>query len=222
MRHVWVGLILSGCCVSTETLETLPMLQDDPAVEGPLAPGLTFEAKKRESLLARANHGFNEPAIGIVKGQCDDVTDGGPTDGSGCTTATLTCNETVIGHTVGGVNRYDSRFYERTFCTPYTTDHDSGDERIYRLDLPEGDWTASVTLDTPCAHLDLFGIRWDSESCPNSDHLINQCEASVGDWNRKSIRLVSNHKSTWYVVVEGQGDDEGTFALSTQCRKGLQ
>ena len=219
---MWMALVWSGCCLSAETLEGLPFLQDEPAVEGPVSSGLRFEAKKRESLLAKANHGFNEPAIGLVKSQCDDVTAGGPIDASGCTTATLTCNETLIGHTVGGVDRYDSRFYERGFCTPYTTDHDGGNERIYRLDLPEGEWTASVTLDTPCAHLDLFGIRWDDESCPKTDHLINQCEASVGDWKRKSVRLASNHKSTWYVVVEGQGSEEGTFALSVQCRKGLQ
>ena len=115
VRHMWMALVWSGCCLSAETLEGLPFLQDEPAVEGPVSSGLRFEAKKRESLLAKANHGFNEPAIGLVKSQCDDVTAGGPIDASGCTTATLTCNETLIGHTVGGVDRYDSRFYERGF-----------------------------------------------------------------------------------------------------------
>ena len=60
-----------------------------------------------------------------------------------------------MGHTIGGVQRFDSRFYEKQFCTPRITNHDGGNERVYTLEMPEGDWTAYVTLDSPCADLDV-------------------------------------------------------------------
>lgn len=217
MRYCAYLLVLSGCCISAETMEEMPFMQDEPAYTSPLNPGLRFEAKPRESLLARSTFGFPEPAKGIVGSQCDDITDGGPLSGPGCATSELKCNETIIGHTVGGNKNFDTTFYEKKFCTPATTNHDGGQERVYRLELPEGDWSAAITLDTPCANLDLFAIRWDDAECPNPDHLVPNCEATVGDWKRKSVRVASNHKSTWWVVVEGVGNEEGAFSLTTQC-----
>ena len=211
-------VFLSGCCPCLPS----SIVEDGPAHPSPLAPDTRFETEPRESLFPRALHGFPEPAIGIVSSQCDDLKDGGAVNGPGCITAKLKCNETVIGHTVGGVKKFDSKFYEKKFCTPRITNHDGGDERIYRLDMPKGEWTAVVTLDSPCATLDLFAVKWNGDKCPTMSHQIPQCEAAVGSERRKSVRLVSQHPTSWYVAVEGLGDEEGAFSLTTQCRRGLR
>lgn len=162
------------------------------------------------------------PTIG--EGNCDDVADGGPVAGPGCLTGILKCDQTVTGHTRGGVQRYDSEWYDDQQCTPATTDHDGGDERIYRLDVPEGDWTAFVTLESPCANLDLFGWLGDKRECPPVEtQSKSRCESSVAAGRkREAIRMVSQHAASWYVVVEGVDDEEGLFTLSVQCRPSIR
>ena len=214
-----LAALLSGCCCMPSSM---PFMEDDPAHPSPLEPGLKFDTEPRDSLIPRAIEGFPEPAVGIVSSQCGDLTNGGGVEGPGCITAKLKCNETVIGHTIGGVDRFDSKFYEKAMCWPKLVNHDGGDERIYRLDMPEGEWTAAVVLDSPCADLNLMAVKWNGDDCPNSKHIIPQCEGIAGPEPRHSVRLVSQHASTWYIAVEGRNEEEGAFALTTMCRRGLQ
>lgn len=209
-------LALGGCDYGL----TLP--SSEPGHAGPLVPSLRLKARTRQSILPASISGPPQPEAGITSDQCDQLTDGGPIEGPGCVTGKLHCGETIIGHTVGGVQRFDSRFYEKQFCAPKLTNHDGGDERVYRLDMPEGDWTAVVTLDTPCADLDLAGIRWDGDDCPSTSHLINQCEMYPSDGKaRERVRLTSQHETSWFVVVEGKNEEEGAFSLTVQCFPGL-
>jgi len=181
-----------------------------------------FKLKERRSILPGSISGPPVPEPGIYASQCEDLKDGGPVNGPSCITNTIHCGETVVGHTIGGVNRYNTRFYEATFCTPATTNHDGGDERVYRLDMPEGNYTAIITLDTPCADLDVAALRWDKDQCPKPNHLINQCEMWPKDrGSREQVRLVSQHETSWYVVVEGKDEEEGAFSLTVQCFPGL-
>ncbi|MEN0062948.1 MAG: hypothetical protein AAGA48_12415 [Myxococcota bacterium] len=109
------------------------------------------------------------PKAAVTSAQCDQLVDGGPVTGPDCLSGILTCDQAMIGHTRGGVELYDSRFYEQKFCTPFTTNHDGGDERVYRLDLPEGEWHYEVWLDSPCADLSLFAFPGGSEdTCPRA------------------------------------------------------
>lgn len=163
---------------------------------------------------------------GLSQDQCTDMSDGGPVHGPGCVTAEIGCDQMVIGHTVGGVDQYDTRFYEKKFCWPATVDHDSGDERVYRLKMPPGDWRAWVTLHTPCADLDVAGIRWDDDSCPTMGSSINVCEMKPEkSTNTERIELTSQTFDgkipSWYIVVEGKNDNEGPFSLHVQCAPGL-
>lgn len=162
----------------------------------------------------------------ITRDQCDDLPDGGPLHENDCVTAEISCDQTIIGHTLGGVDLYDTKFYEKKFCWPATIDHDSGDERVYRLRMPPGEWRAWVTLHTPCDDLDVFGIRWDDESCPTMGSNINVCEAKPEkSTTSERIELTSqtfNGKiPIWYVVVEGKGEAEGAYSLHVQCAPGL-
>ncbi len=181
-----------------------------------------FKLKERRSILPGSISGPPVPEPGIYAGQCDDLEDGGPVNGPGCITGTIQCGETFVGHTIGGVKRFNTRFYEAAFCTPATTNHDGGDERIYRLDMPEGDYTAIVTLDSPCADLDVAAIRHDGDDCPSPSTIIKQCEMWPNDrGTRETVRMSSQHETSWYVVVEGKDEEEGAFSITVQCFPGL-
>lgn len=165
------------------------------------------------------------PKAAVTTAQCDQLADGGPVLGPDCLTGVLSCDQAMIGHTLGGVQRYDSRFYESKHCTPFTTDHDSGDERIYRLDLPEGEWHYEVWLDSPCADLSLFAFPGGSaDSCPVPGTVMRTCEASVRSGSaREHVDIVhQGSPAPWFVVVEGVDDEEGVFALHVTCRPGVQ
>lgn len=165
------------------------------------------------------------PKAAVTSAQCDQLADGGPVTGPDCLSGILTCDQAMIGHTKGGVARYDSRFYEKSFCTPFTTDHDGGEERVYRLDVPEGEWHYEVWMDSPCADLSLFAIKGgDAETCPQPGSLIRGCEASVSrGTSREHVDIINQGgEATWFVVVEGRDDEEGAFALHVACRPGVQ
>jgi hypothetical protein len=173
--------------------------------------------------LPGTNTGPAEPDPAVTDQMCDDVTDGGPIGGPDCITADIECGDTIVGHTIGGSNRFDSRLYEAKFCTPRTTDHDGGDERVYRLKMPAGEWTATVWLDTPCANLDLAALMVTADdTCPDIKGNVPRCEM----WpkprgKREKVELASQKPTTWLLVVEGQDEEEGPFALHVACEKGL-
>jgi hypothetical protein len=163
-----------------------------------------------------------DPAV-ITEANCGDLTDGGPVAGPACITGTLSCGGTVAGHTKGGSQRFDTRFYEAKYCTPATTKHDSGDERVYALTMPPGDHRAIVTLDTPCADLDLAAMQVSGlDTCPTVDSDVPQCEMwPKPGHQRETVELTSRGPTTWLVVVEGKDDAEGSFGLSVRCTDGL-
>lgn len=156
------------------------------------------------------------PPLGMNADSCGSIA-GGPIGSDGCLTSVLRCGDVAFGNTRGGVRRYDSRFYERSFCTPRTTDHDGGDERVYRLDVPRGT-RARVWLDTPCADLDLAAIRHLGEECPSPVEDVAQCEENIRSGNdRERVDLWNDEPTTWWIVVEGKDEQEGDFSLTVQC-----
>ncbi|MEQ1565341.1 MAG: hypothetical protein ABMA64_06865 [Myxococcota bacterium] len=165
-----------------------------------------------------------DPAATIGADNCDDLADGGPVAGPDCVTQRITCGQTIAGHTRGGAAAFDTKFYEKQYCTPALTNHSSGDERVYLLSLPDGDRHASIWLDTPCADLDLAAMRvTDAEKCPTVDSAIKQCEMSIQPGQRRErVDIVSQTPSDWLIVVEGKNDAEGAFALTVQCGDGIR
>ncbi len=182
----------------------------DPRQDPAILPGKSFEPPV--------------PEVAITSEECEDVEPLGPPE-DGCVTAKLACDDVIVGHTDGGFanNRFDTRFYERHHCTPATTHHDRTSERLYRLDMPQGDWRAFVTLDTPCADLDLAAAK-SRVSCLDGGSNLAQCEMSVWDEDRERVELVSRHATTWWIIVEGKDGRDATdapFALTVQCVPGL-
>jgi len=219
MTALLAMLFLTGCSCD----HGMPTVPGDGAYTGKLKQGLRLPFKERVYILPGSDSRPPVPEWAVQEEQCDDLDHGGPNNGPDCITDTISCGDTLIGHTRGGVTRFDSKFYEKHFCTPYTTNHDSGEERVYQLEMPEGDWKAFVYLDTPCADLDMAGIRWSGDTCPTVRHTPTQCEMYPDAYGggREYMELVSQGNSTWLIVVEGKNDDEGAFALHVQCRPGL-
>ncbi len=200
----------------------LSLPSDDAAPEGPLELGKT-PLRQRKSLIPRSMSGPKPPPPDPVftEDRCNELQQGGGTV-DGCVTDVITCGESIVGHTRGGMKNFDTQFYKSKFCTPDTSNHDGGDERVYRLVMPEGNWHAVVSLDTPCADLDVAAILWNSEGCPDNRHVINRCEMFPNDGTaRETVELVSQHNSQWLIVVEGKDSEEGPFGLSVQCYPGL-
>jgi hypothetical protein len=160
-----------------------------------------------------------EPPVAITKDTCGTLNDGGPVI-DGCMTAEIHCGDVVIGNTRGGAEKLNTRFYEKYFCTPGTTQHDGGDERIYKLVVTEPQMRVLAYLDTPCADLDIAAFREGSgATCPNPDAEIPRCEMKVKKEAREFVDIRDNDPTTYWIVVEGKGEEEGAFSLSVQCEK---
>jgi hypothetical protein len=163
-----------------------------------------------------------EAAVAIAADECSAMADGGPVAGPGCVTAEIKCGDVIKGHTLGGTKSFNTKWYEKNFCTPGLTDHDGGDERVYLLNVPAGDHLAEVTLDTPCADLDLAAFKYKGDDCPVDAFHLPQCDMWPKDGNqREHVKLVSQKATKWWIVVEGKGEEEGAFALTVECRNSL-
>lgn len=148
---------------------------------------------------------------------CDNPP-GEPVRSADGVTGTVSCGQTVIGHTAGGVAKFNTAFYEKKHCWPGVINKDGGDERIYRLTLPRDRMRATVTLTTPCADLDVMAFPWNGAELPGITGNVLRCEQVRKEGRQaETIDLVSQRQDTWYIVVEGKDADEGAFSLSVAC-----
>jgi len=200
-----------------------PEVVEEPDEELPELELGRKEQPTQPRVLPGTNTGPAAPDEAVTADMCDDVTEGGPVAGPDCITADVKCGDVVVGHTIGGTDRFNSRFYDSKQCTPMTTDHDGGDERVYRLKMPAGEWTANIWLDTPCADLDLAGMMVTADdTCPTIKGNVPRCDMwPARRGKREKIELVSQKPTTWLLVVEGKDEDEGPFALHIVCEEGL-
>ena len=87
---------------------------------------------------------------------------------------------------------------------------------------PGQDKYCSVSLETPCADLDLFALRHDvyTFGCPTTQTLGVSCEASVtnGPARDESIDYLYENNEQWYmIVVDAKNPQEDWFRLSVSC-----
>jgi len=216
--------MLAGCTI------TIPTGGDQPAEEageeaGPPEAGQKMAAKPG-GFFRNVWTGADLPAPPIGRGQCNSMDDGGEVRGPACITDYIECGQSVIGHTRGGVDIFTTDFWNTNYCWPATYNHNSGDERVYQLDIPDGRTLglpderakATVVLDSPCADLDLMAFPWSHGGCPTSGSSVSRCEClRKPGKQREVIELVAEYPQTWLIVVEGVDDHEGAFGLSVVC-----
>jgi hypothetical protein len=182
------------------------------------ADDVKVDAPKTGPKVAPGKLSGPDTPVAMSADACGSMTDGGPLmSGSDTLTGVLKCGDKITGHTKGGVEKFDSLFYEKKFCTPRTTNHAGGDERVYRFDQAK-DQIAYITLDTPCANLELAAIQSKDGSVPTMSSSVDRCEMNIKKGNtRERVDLFARDPITWYVVVEGIDEEEGAFALTVEC-----
>lgn len=176
--------------------------------------------------LIRQVAGGGGPDAGISGTQCGDLTDGGPVNGPDCVTQEIKCGETIVGHTRGGVNLYDTKFYERNTCWPGTRNHNGGDERVYmfvpdrspRFMQGEDRQRVSVYFDSPCADLTFTKMVGTLNKCPRgSAKLCDSANPFTRKMGRNTMHITVDRGEVYYFLVEGGDDAEGAFSITLEC-----
>jgi len=165
------------------------------------------------------------PPAGISASQCNDLTDGGPVAAGGCITANIKCGETIVGHTRGGVNKFNTEWYAESTCWPATRNHNGGDERIYKFDVSanglDHHFYATVWFDTPCEQdVDVTVFRSaDRNSCPTGGTRFCDMVNPFKPQNkvRRHYKTRMDPGEMWYILVEGADDKEGPFSVTLDC-----
>lgn len=139
---------------------------------------------------------------------------------SSCAIAPISCGDTITGSNAGQPSHFDDDFTRGKFCAPQTNKYGEAPEAVYALHLPE-DTLATVTLDTPCADLDLFSVRWGNpQRCPGVGTGTGECEGSTKG-ARDQIRIMSVGRAEDHLVwVDGKRGATGNFSLKVECRAG--
>jgi hypothetical protein len=133
----------------------------------------------------------------------------------GCLTGELICGDVVQGTTVGGESNFDDAFYAGAFCFPPGERH-SASERVYRFSAPQ-DTQVTVTLDSPCADLDLAVVAWKYEgTCPVAQSPIAECEGETSPGGGSVVIQVFNPRD-YIVAVDGKDGVTGPYQLSVSC-----
>lgn len=181
---------------------------------------------KTPLMLPGTRSGPGEPEVKVTADQCNQIEDGGPVKMNGCITDRIECGQSIVGHTRGGVNLLNTRWYEKNYCWPATEQKDGGDERIYAFSFPDdGAHVARFTMDSPCADLDIAVFTWDKQTCPTGkEEGLFECEMKrEKGTKRESVEAVTDggRLKDWLVVVEGVRDEEGPFSITVQCGDGV-
>jgi len=134
-------------------------------------------------------------------------------------TGPLTCGATIEGTTEGGSNSFGDRFYQQAFCTPARRHYDDAPEAIYRFEVP-ADVEAIVTLDSPCADLDLAAVFWIGDSLPTAEQTtrVRECEMDTATGGGKVQLTTVNKVQPYLIIVDGKEGDTADFRLSVSCR----
>lgn len=150
---------------------------------------------------------------------CSDRLPDGAPEGPDCVTSAIACGDTVEATLAGGRADWTGADYTHDFCFPNLENHGyDGPERVYALELP-ADTVATVSLDAPCADVDLAALRWeDADTCPVSDAAGATCEGSdaAGD---DTVSFSWDAPTRWLLIVDAKYADDGAanFRIRVSC-----
>jgi hypothetical protein len=138
-------------------------------------------------------------------------------DDEACPFEVLGCDQVVESTTRGGADRFDRATWEGAICLDWLAS-DGGDmqgpDRVYVFDVP-ADTTASVTLTSPCARLDLRVVNT-TTACNTSP---TACSVGSGDLSLSRVTALIGGLSgrRYEIIVDGYDGDAGSFRLQTAC-----
>ncbi len=138
--------------------------------------------------------------------------------GDTCVTSAIACGQTIEATPAGGDSDWTGADYTAAFCFPNLDRHDyAGPERIYALDVP-ANTTATVTLEAPCADMDLAVVRWEQDTCPGDADPLTTCEGSDAEGDDQ-VSVSWDRDTRWLVVVDAKNaaDEEANFRVSVAC-----
>ena len=146
------------------------------------------------------------------------VVNGPPSDA--CVTDTISCGDSIVDTLVNGAASYSAEEYEAWYCAYTGGDPWVGAERVYAFTHP-GTVSVTITLDSPCAEMDLVVLRWgyyatDGECPTGSSTLVYECEMDDGTGGG-SLSIWNNESADYLIVVDGVEKAEDVFALTVEC-----
>ena len=97
-------------------------------------------------------------------------------------------------------------------------DYEDSPEAVYMLTVP-GDIRADIRLDTNCAELDIFAIRWDRKDCPTRKHTrsIPQCEFNDKPGGGYLTITTVERPETYLIGADGKNGAHGNFRMAIEC-----
>ena len=139
-----------------------------------------------------------------------------------CGTAFIQSENPVLGTTLGGVNYFDTEHYgpqSGWFCTPGPRGDYLSSERVYLFTHPGEGQNCQVYLESPCADLDLFTLRYNPytsvpPSCPESGELNIQCEESTNPgpgFDEEIDHLYEQDQMMYMIIVDAPTPNEAWF-----------
>jgi hypothetical protein len=157
------------------------------------------------------------PSWAVDPVDCDESRNA-PLPARGCVLQKVQCGDVIEGTTTGGISNFDDDFYQEAFCTPRREDYEDSPEAVYMLTVP-GDIRADIRLDTNCAELDIFAIRWDRKDCPTRKHTrsIPQCEFNDKPGGGYLTITTVERPETYLIGADGKNGAHGNFRMAIEC-----
>jgi hypothetical protein len=122
--------------------------------------------------------------------------------------------------TKGGTTSLDKNAYESWYCTPFAEDDYTGIERTLIFQHPGEGKYVDITLESPCADMDLFVYRWESWHedgvCPTDENTISECEVEDSG-SGGTVSLYQSRSAYYMITVEAREGVEDIFRLSVEC-----
>lgn len=143
-----------------------------------------------------------------------------PPPSDDCVTDTLSCGDSIDDTLRGGQATYGATAYQTWTCGWGEGDPWAGSERVYAFTHP-GTGSVEITLDSPCADMDLIAARWgyfasDGE-CPAEDTtLLRECEMDDSSGGG-TVSIWNSDPADYLIIVDSVDDERENFSLSIEC-----
>lgn len=163
-----------------------------------------------------ASGGPPPPAPKLQQADCEVEYE---TPKAGGISSVLQCGGFFGGTTEGGTSSFGDEFYQRAFCSPARKRYDDSPEAIYAFELPANN-QATITLDSPCAELDLVAIAWTLDGLPTTAQVgrVRECEMNAKSGGGTVTLTSVDRAQTFLIVVDGQEGQSGNFSLKADCK----